>query len=337
MIERKNLGGPRAVRVLARLTLVAAITSGCATATSPSGSSTGALAAAGTSSQVPAARSELLPLPRSVARRLPAGVFYLLAGPNPASYNLWEVSDTGAETQLTHNSRNFGISAFGASSAGIIMADSASGLDKLARLTPTGVRYLKDGTGSAPAINPTGAISYVVPPLDGKQDFTLQVRNSYSQPGHVVFRSPNAIGVGAFGPHDALAILVGSHYPGTSGPQPQMLILRSHGRPRPVTTGLGKQLGNIKWAPTAANIAAIGWNETASVIGPNGRITRLPRGWVPQAWSPAGTELLVWGPGTPGNLGLWSPKHPKVIVKIGEPSAKVQLGEFVWLSSKVKL
>lgn len=154
MTERKIVGGPHTARVLSCLTLVAAITSGCATVTNPSGSPTGALAAAGTSSQVPAARSELLPLPRSVARRLPAGVFYLLAGPNPASYNLWEVSDTGAESQLTHNSRNFGISAFGASSAGIIMADSASGLDKLARLTLRGVRYLKDGTGSAPAINP---------------------------------------------------------------------------------------------------------------------------------------------------------------------------------------
>ena len=61
------------------------------------------------------------------------------------------------------------------------MADSASGLDRLAQLTPKGMSYLKDGTGSAPSISPTGAISYVVPPLNKQPNFTSQVRNSYSQ------------------------------------------------------------------------------------------------------------------------------------------------------------
>jgi hypothetical protein len=41
------------------------------------------------------------PVPRTVARRLPAGVFDVLAGPNDTSLNLWQVSNTGCERRLT--------------------------------------------------------------------------------------------------------------------------------------------------------------------------------------------------------------------------------------------
>lgn len=55
------------------------------------------------------------PVPRKVARRLPTGVFYVLAGPNPDSTNLWQITNSGCERQLTHNRRGFGVSDFGAS------------------------------------------------------------------------------------------------------------------------------------------------------------------------------------------------------------------------------
>src|SRR6266700_3455634 len=57
------------------------------------------------------------PVPLNVARRLPAGVFYLLVGPNDTSTNLWQVTNTGCERQLTHNRRGYGVSDFGATRA----------------------------------------------------------------------------------------------------------------------------------------------------------------------------------------------------------------------------
>lgn len=249
-----------------------------------------------------------------------------------------EISRTGTEAQLTHNSRNFGISSFGASQAGVIMADSASGLDKLATLTPKGVDFLENGTGSAPDINPAGEITYVVPPL-GKDDpyFKVEVRKSFSSRARAVFTRRTSIGVSAWGPGGALAILVGSHYPGTAGPTPQLVVLSRDGKARTVKTSLGKQLGNVIWGSKARCLAAIGWNGASTIVYPDGHVTHMPHGWIPQAWNSSGTELLVWGPGTPGYLALWSPKHPTTIVRIGEPSVHTQIGQFVWLSTRAKL
>ena len=88
-----------------------------------------------------------LPMARALAKRLPAGVFYILAGSDAASYNLWEVSNNGQEIRLTHNGSGLGISTFDASTAGIVMADAASKYDEIARLTPKGAIFLKNRGG----------------------------------------------------------------------------------------------------------------------------------------------------------------------------------------------
>lgn len=73
------------------------------------------------------AASAQLPMSPAMAKRLPAGTFYLLAGPDNISSNIWEVTSTGKEAQLTHNDRNFGISNFGGSTAGVVMGDGPAG------------------------------------------------------------------------------------------------------------------------------------------------------------------------------------------------------------------
>ena len=71
----------------------------------------------------PSAASAPPPISPAMARRLPSGTFYFLAGANNISSNIWKASGTGTETELTHNGRNFGISNFGASTAGVVMGD----------------------------------------------------------------------------------------------------------------------------------------------------------------------------------------------------------------------
>src|SRR5215813_6151240 len=95
----------------------------------------------------PGGRPASAPLPLNVARRLPAGVFYFLAGPNDDSLNLWQVTNSGCERQLTHI-RGFGVSDFGASRAGVILSEAPTGVDQLARLGPHGPVPLPDGAVS---------------------------------------------------------------------------------------------------------------------------------------------------------------------------------------------
>src|SRR5215831_8501655 len=100
------------------------------------------------------------PIPRDVARRLPAGVFYLLAGPNDNSLNLWQVTNSGCEWRLTHI-RGFGLSDFGASRAGVILSEAPTGVDQLARLGPHGPVPLPDGAVSTVGIDPAGRVVYI--------------------------------------------------------------------------------------------------------------------------------------------------------------------------------
>jgi hypothetical protein len=76
---------------------------------------------------MPTTPSTALPLSHAMAKRLPAGTFYVLAGPKNISSNIWEVSSTGKETRLTRNGPNFGISNFGASTAGVVMGTGLAG------------------------------------------------------------------------------------------------------------------------------------------------------------------------------------------------------------------
>ncbi len=130
------------------------------------------------------------PVPRTVARRLPAGLFYVLAGPNDTSLNLWQVSNAGCERQLTHNRRGFGVSDFGASRAGVILSEAPTGVDQLARLGPHGPVLLPDGFVSTVGIDPAGRVVYIRPPTGPgrKNVFQVVVKKSYRSAPHVLYR-----------------------------------------------------------------------------------------------------------------------------------------------------
>ena len=289
----------------------------------------------GTSSGLPATRARM-PLSREVARRLPDGVFYVLAGANAGSYNLWEISNIGNEIQLTDNRLGYGISDFGASPAGIVMADASSGLDRLARLTGHGAVFLKDGRGSAPDINPEGQIYYIRPGYDKSHAFfDLEVKKSFAAAGHVIYRQHADIIGGDWGPSHAIAVISGGHAPHTTGPQPRLLIMHSNGAVKTINTGFGNSLSNVIWSEKAIGLAVTNWNGAGEVIPPNGSRVRLPRGWFPAAWSPSGSELLVVGRGP--SIGIWQPKYPHVVRTIGTLSRSTMVGEFVWLPRPVKL
>jgi hypothetical protein len=169
---------------------------------------------------MPTTPSTALPLSHAMAKRLPAGTFYVLAGPKNISSNIWEVSSTGKETRLTRNGPNFGISNFGASTAGVVMGDGAGGGDVLAALTAEGPIELKNpGDGDSPAINAAGQICYVKETYGKSGNVSgqdLMVRQSLNGPGRIVYKiQASDIVAGmlecAWGPNGSIAVLVGGH------------------------------------------------------------------------------------------------------------------------------
>jgi hypothetical protein len=287
----------------------------------------------------PDASSAGLPMSRSMAQRLPGGVFYLTAGADPSSYNLWQVSNTGEEIRLTHNSHGFGISDFGASSAGIVMADDATGFDELARLASSGVVPLKNGNGSGPDINSAGKIVYIVSTYDSKGNLTgteVVLRKSFAAPGRVTYRQKDSITETLWGPNGSIAVLSGTHYPGTKGPTPKILMISKSGKVTAIHTGMEANLSAMLWNDhQGAGLAVWTWTNKAEVIYSKARRYALPTGWVPAAWNPAGTTLLVRKPGH--ELGLWSPARPHSVKAIGSLPKSSAIGGFAWLAKAAKL
>jgi hypothetical protein len=259
-------------------------------------------------------------------------VFYVLAGPNPASYNLWQVSASGQEKQLTHNRASYGISAFGASPAGIVVADAANGVDELARLTSHGTVLLPDGHVSDPQISPTGQISAVRPPDDPgyAHQFQLDVKPSFHAHTKVIYQQRGSLLADRWGPHQSLAI-ISYATPNGTGPT-RLLIINAHGHARQIPTGL-THLANLAWGDHAP-LAITTWKGTTEIIRPGTQPQRLLSGWRPAAWNPAGTQLLVRGPNN--SLGLWSPDQPTHIRNLGRIPRRTHIGQIAWLTKPAR-
>jgi hypothetical protein len=108
----------------------------------------------------------------------------------------------------------------------------------------------------------------------------------------------------------------------------RLLDIGLKGQVREVRTGLSN-LGNAHWGKKAPGIAV-----TAGSLGEfvrlDGTTERLPQGWHPARWNPAGTKLLVWGTGDIA-LGIWNPAEPGRVLRIGPLPRKVFFAKIVWL------
>jgi hypothetical protein len=273
------------------------------------------------------------PVPRDVARHLPAGVFYLLAGPDDNSLNLWQVTNSGCERQLTHI-RGFGVSDFGASRAGVILSVAPTGVDQLARLGPHGLVLLPDGAVGTVGIDPAGRVVYIRAPTGPgrKNVFKVVVKKPFLSAPHVIYQQKASLIVCEWGPKRHI-VTIGAADANEHGPK-HLLDIGPKGQVREIRTGL-PNLGNALWGKKAPGIAV-----TAGSLGVfvrrDGTTERLPQGWHPAAWSPAGTELLVWGTGDKA-LGIWKPAEPDRVLRIGSLPRKVFFAKIVWLSKQAKL
>jgi len=233
-----------------------------------------------TSTPTPGTPASTPPLPASTARQLPNGAFYLLAGRDLGSLNVWEVTPDGQERLLTQGRPGYGIDGFAASRAGIILAEAAGGVDNLARLTSHGPAWLRPHggggaplRGSSPDIRGNGTIGYVTPPGNAgghgtPADFAIWIRRSFTGPAGVLLRQPRALDGPVFGPGGGVAVEGWVGQPGKLQPG---IIIYGHGRVRRLGIGVPAIPSLVAWGEHAPALALAFPANDAELLFPDGQ------------------------------------------------------------------
>ena len=293
-------------------------------------------------STTPGSSAQPPPLPSSTVRQLPGGVFYLLAGRDLGSLNVWEITPDGRERLLTRCHRGAGIDAFAASRAGIVLAQAGHGMDDLARLTSRGPAWLSAGRhhdlvlhGSSPAIRGDGTIGYVTPPgrsaKGSRAEFAIWIRHSFTGPDGMLLRQARALNGPVFGPGGAVAV---QGWVSRAGHRQPGIIIYGHGPVRRLSIGVSAIPSLVAWNEHAPALALAFPGDNAELLYPDGHRQQLPAGWQPLAWDPSGTELLMQ---SATGLGIWSRSTPGGVVKAGRISGGTQILQAFWLNQQAPL
>jgi len=271
------------------------------------------------------------PVPSEVAHRLPAGIFYLLAGPNASSLNIWEISNSGRERRLTNNRVGYGIDSFSASRPGIVMSDAESGIDALARLGPRGPVFSPDGHVGSVQIAPSGRVAYDRPASKSYGPyFEIVFKKNFWAPVHVIYKQKATLYAEGWGPRKAQAVVSAANA-NDQGPF-RLLTIDPHGNATTVHTGF-HSVGYAVWSTKAPGIAITSRNRESELVRPDGALEPIPNGWRPAAWNASGKQLLMYS-FTGHCLGVWNPEIPKHVTRIGILRKRIFYGPIAWLAKQ---
>ena len=281
------------------------------------------------------------PLPAATAARLPAGAYYLLAGPGLNSLNVWEVGPGRTMTQITHNRAGHGIDALAASESGIVVGDAGNGTDRLARWTRHGPSWLRHGqrgpliAGSSPDIRGDGAIGYVTPPSGSgahrDANFTIWTQPSFTGRATAVYRQRRPLDGPVFGPRGQIAI---EGWTGPRSDRKPTVLIYAGGQVATLSTGVSAIPSQLAWGHRAPALAVAFPGHRAELLYTDGRRRPLPSGWQPLAWNPSGTQLLMQ---SATSLGIWSAATPGRVRMVGVITSGTQILQAVWLSGKAPM
>jgi hypothetical protein len=280
-----------------------------------------------------------LPLPESTARKMPPGVFYLLAGPRGGSSwaSVFAVS-RGRAKIVTQGETGHWIEAFAASRRGLAVSTAGGLYAVLAHWTRIGPVPLHPAgkpkasiNGIVMDISPDGTLAYLL----GGGASEIFARSSWTGRDRLVRRYPRLSGVidPAFGPHHMLA-LVGPDWTNLHG-RPDVVILSDDGRGpvvRMLHSGFGQVGYNAFWGPDAPALVIGSSKDRFELLYLSGRRILLPAGWRPLAWSPSGRQIVLFGH---QSLGLWSPCAAGRVKSIGPVGKGYGITQALWLGSPV--
>lgn len=267
-------------------------------------------------------------LPAGATEALGPGTLYLLLGDVPVSANVWRVDlRFGRARQLTFNPPQYGVSNFSASTAGLVLGDARSGVDNAEIMVKRRPRLLSGGVGDSPQINTFGQIVDAASAEQGvrhgpwSHDRLLYWAGPTS-PYRTIYQSPpgNLISV-AWNPAGTLILAI-------NGPDDEaytrLFAVNMRGQ---VVQRLPTIRGPSEGLAWGRYGLAVGYQtgRPSVVVGMSGRVlAKLPGGWIPGCWDPAGTRLLVTSRDRQ-RIGIWDPARPGQVRKLGLlPSGALQ-------------
>ena len=287
------------------------------------------------------ARAGALPLPDRTVRNLPDGVFYLMAGPNPFRYTVWEVTNAGNERRIGPEARQAsGIRSIGSSLAGIVVSAADVGIDYIARLKNRAIFWLPGGRaasvhGFSPQITNSGLITYETPPGQDLNKWAIRIQRSFSAPPRIVYKQSRPLGSPVFGPAGLVATFTAPYSPKPGKIQNVVLITRL-GKISRLSTGYS-EIGELLWQPNAADLIVVAPGCRSELLAvPTGKTQQLPEGWCPYSWSPDGRGLLMLAHDG-SSLGMWTPQRPSSVSVIGPLKHNIQIGQINWLAAKANV
>jgi hypothetical protein len=263
----------------------------------------------------PAARRVL---PAGAGATIGAGTLYLLLGNQAISANLWRADlRTGRVRQLTFNPPQYGVSNFSASTAGLVLGDARSGVDETEIMIAGRPRLLSGGVGDAGQIDAAGQIVDAASAEQGVR------HGPWSRDRLLYWASPSSGYRTIYqAPPENLASLTwnpaGTLILATAGPDAysRLFAVNLHGRiVRRFLTVPGFPNG-LAWGRYGL---AVGYQTArpSVVIGASGRVlAKLPGGWIPGCWNPAGTRLLVTSEDRE-RIGIWTLAGPGQVRELG--------------------
>lgn len=273
-------------------------------------------------------------LPAGSAAAMGPGTLYLLLGDVAISANLWQMDlDTGRVKQMTSNPPEHGVSNFSASTAGLVLGDARSGVDDAEVMVRGKPRLLSGGVGDSPQINAAGQIVDVafaeqsVKHGPWSRDRLLYWTSPWSSYRTIYQVPPANLASLAWNPAGTLILAV-------DGPADEtytrLFAVDTHGRiVQRFLTVPGFPDGSA-WGRYGL---AVGYQteHPSVVIGMSGRVlARLPSGWIPGCWNPAGMRLLVTSRDR-GRIGIWDSARPGRVRDLGRlPGGALQ--ECSWIA-----
>jgi hypothetical protein len=270
------------------------------------------------------------------------GTIYLLAGPDPASQDVYRIDgDWSKAERLTSSPLNFGISSIAANRDRVVVATGLQGADRIEQLRsnrePSPLPGIAIDAGSDPALDSTDSLAYVVtgrrgdrvfsqlkvqPPGGGKAARRLQ-RTLLASP---VFTRRGRLTVLA-GPAGRTRLVLD---PGRANSVTRRLV---HPRPTTLVADRRGRIAHLVYRKRLAPQLEQGGRlrlkgAELAILRPDGRLQRLFKlDWFPLAWSPDGRRLLVAST-SDRRIGLLNPRTGRVR-SIGEIDGVV--GEADWI------
>ncbi|MGQ0521661.1 MAG: hypothetical protein ACT4PX_10995 [Actinomycetota bacterium] len=246
------------------------------------------------------------------------GTLYLVAGPSGSAQDLYRIRGDGRSEpeRLTAMQPGRDLSALTAGSGQVIVSEASEGTDKIARLVGGRLERLIDDRVFTPSLSDDGRLAYVRLHEEVKrpnEDFVVVRDLDAGEERTVYQQSGKSVSYPAWGPSGLLGVV-------EKDPplyrQARVVLIPADGSTRSIELGDRPSTALIgSQQATQFIVVDYGPPPSGFLLDPvSGQRQDLAPGWLPLAWSPEGTSILV---ADDRRLGLIRPPDLAQVQQIG--------------------